>query len=255
VRPSSEGYEQKRGGRIMRIDRRYAYEEHFLDLRSGRISFGQFAKRTARLWRTLAAQIRRRWQHPPWHGFEDTVNDLLLWAWVFVPEFDPSRGQSMQRYVVWNAYDKTKKECHRIRGASHSRPAGASDNPDRARSRLERPLSSYGEEGSDDGEVSGAVERICFAHGVYTAAMQEADLLHEEERGQVAARVWAYADNPSEMVALEVLAEARSIGEAAAMLYAREEARSELGLESEGHAAEVVTRVVRAVSARMGTAA
>lgn len=237
----------------MSNDRRY--EGDFLALRRGEVTFTMFVRRTDKLWRRLAAQIRRRWAHPPWHAFEDTMNDLLLGAWEFVPKFDEARGGSMQRYVVWNAYDRAKKACHKARGASHSRPAGESDNPDRARSRVERPLSSYGEEGSDEGESASAGERLCFAHGVFTVAVQEIAMLGEEERADVSGRIWAYAESFAEMTALEVLAEVRSVDEAAARLYETPASRRELRLRDEGHARDFVSRLVRAVSARMAATA
>lgn len=243
----------------MSNDRRY--EGEFLAVHRGEITFTVFAKRTDKLWRRLAAQIRRRWPHPPWHGFEDTVNDLLLNAWEYLTtqdpkrKWDPAKSASCQRYVVWNAYDKAKKECHKVRGASHSRPKGQSDNVDRAKSRNERPLSSYGAEGSDDDEVAGVVERLCFASGVYTAAVQEAALLGDEERTEMSGRIWAYANSFGEMTALEVLAEARSVGEAAILLFENDSSRRELGLQDEAQAVDFVSQLVRAVSARMGAAA
>ncbi len=237
----------------MGVDR--GYEAHFRALWRGEMSFATFAKKTDRLWRRLAAQMRRRWPQPPWHGFEDTVADLLLGAWEFAPLFDPERSSSVQRFVIYNAYDRAKKRCHKARGASHARARGESDNPDRAKSRIDRPLSSYGEEGADDGEVSGAAERLCYSHGVFTAAIAESEMLRDEESDAVRARVWACAETLDEMAVLEVLAEARTIPEAALRLYEDPRTRAELSLRDEDHAREVVSKVCRAVAARITSAA
>jgi hypothetical protein len=231
------------------------YEDQFLALYEGEIDFASFARSTSKLWRRIAAQIRRRWAHPAWHGFEDTVNDLLLAAWEVTPKYDPAKGASVQRFVVWHAYDKAKKACHKVRGASHSRPKGQSDNPDRAKSRIPRVFSSLGEQGSDDGEVAGLEERLCFAAGVFSPPNQEADLLDDEIRDSVGIRVWAFAESFRELEVLSVFAEARSIDEASERLYDREDLRKELALESVSHARDLVAKLVRAVSVRIATAA
>jgi hypothetical protein len=239
----------------------FRHEQDFRAYARFEITFAEFYRRTTRLWFALARQMRRRWPQPSWVTIEDTVNDILLTAADLikppiprVPQFDETRSTSLQRWVIYNAYDKAKKRGHKTRNASHARAKGEKDNPDRARSRIERPLSSFGEEGGDEGDHASVVERTCFSAGVYTSPEQEDALLGEEDRKDVAQKVWMMAESFEEMDALAALSEARSIPEAAVLLYSDRSIRRSLSLESRAHAEEVVRRVVRTVAVRLRTA-
>jgi len=99
-------------------------------LREGQLSFTDFATYTHNHWHRLAVHLYRRWKPPTGVDVEDVLQEVLLAAWQFVGTWDPEREVSLERYVVWNASDKAKKQLHKLRGAKLS---GSSDrNPSRA---------------------------------------------------------------------------------------------------------------------------
>ena len=232
-----------------------SYERHFRALRAGETTVAEFLAATAQLWRRMAVSIHRQWKGPSWLACEDTEQELRAWALHFVWEFgrgipDPSRGGSVQRYVVWNAFDKAKKAMHKARRAK------LSGNPDRAKSRVERPLSSFGrdEEGEHVAD-GGAVESLMFGVGAFTEPDQETRLIEAEEEQTQRVRAWSQASSFEEMRVMEVLAGAGSVEEAARSLMRDEGARAELELDDQKEAERVVRRAARAVAARMTRAA
>jgi hypothetical protein len=240
------------------VEEERSYERHFRALHDGDATFDEFARATAPLWRRLAAQLHRRWRMPTWHTQEETVQNFMLAAWQFVWQWEPEKTRSCQRYVIWNAYDKAKKAAHVARSAKRS------GNPDRAPSHIERPMSAYGDEGGDDGEQAYASERLMHAAGSeagvmgtrgFTAPDQEQRLIDDEERRAYGVRAWAQADTQAQLVAMQVLADAPSLGEAARRLYADEVVRVEFELEDEASALRLVEKATKAVAARMTDAA
>lgn len=223
------------------------FERHFVALHDGDITFDEFARQTLPLWRSLAAQVHQRWRLPHWYSREETVQNFLFAAWKFVWEYDPkrSRGRSIQRFVVWNAYDKAKKAAHVARAARRS------GNPDVEPSHVERPLSSYGQEGDSGEDRDQAGERLMHAKGAFTEPDQERGMLEAEDWAEVAVRAWSLANTLGEARALEALAAASTVEDAAQLLYGDEGARAELGIRSEAEAIAVVRRTVRAVAGRL----
>jgi len=136
----------------MRIDDEH--EESFALLRDGRITFTQFARRTATLWRRQAAILMRRWRQPAWVAREDVEQDMLLAVADFTWKWEPDRGTTLGAYVVYNAFDKAKKRAHKARGAKLS--GNADSNPSHA----ERPLSSYAKQGEDADDGSWWERRV-----------------------------------------------------------------------------------------------
>lgn len=227
-----------------------SYERHFRALRAGETTVGEFLVATAQLWRRMASSIHRQWKGPAWLSREDTEQELRLAALHFVWEYDASRGRSVQRFVVWNAFDKAKKAMHKARRCK------LSGNPDKAKSRVERPLSSYGKDGQDeDGSQDFATERLMFGVGAFTEADQEAGLIAAEDERSQHARAWGQASTFAEMRAMEALAGAGSVEEAARSLMRDEGVRVELRLDDQAEAERVVRRAARAVAARMTRAA
>jgi hypothetical protein len=110
--------------------------EGLLAVLAGRETFDELVKRTRGYWRRLAGSIFRRWRQPMWVSPEDVEQDLLMWAWKFVWDFDPKRGTSIEKFVEYNAYDKAKKLAHRARKAK------LHGNPDGEQGRFERNFSS-----------------------------------------------------------------------------------------------------------------
>ncbi len=224
----------------------HGYERHFRALHDGATTFDEFAAATAPLWRRLAAQLHRRWRMPAWHTQEMTQQNFLRAAWEFTWQYDAAKAKrGLQAYVVWNAFDKAKKAAHKARGAR------LSGNSDQNPSCIERPLSSYGDDGGDDGDQAGAVERLMHASGSYVAADQEERLIQREERAADNARAWGCAATLRELRVLEVLAEADSLSEAARFMWDDEAVRVELALAAPGDAMGVVMRTVRAVAKRL----
>jgi hypothetical protein len=104
-------------------------------LARGAIGFGEFARVTRGDWLKLAAHLMMKWTPPAGVTREDVSQELLLAAWLFVGQWDESRGVSLPRFVVWNAIDKAKKWLHKQRGAKRQR-----DNDE---GRFHRSVSSY----------------------------------------------------------------------------------------------------------------
>lgn len=136
-------------------------QAQLLALRERRTSFDRFAFETRPRWVALARYLLSRWKAPPCVGVEDLVQELLLACWHFVDEWDPDRGTSLERYVVWNATDKAKKWLHKERGAPHRR--------DNDRSRIHASLSAL---------APGWETRVSF----WKPADQEAPIIRDQVR-------------------------------------------------------------------------
>jgi DNA-directed RNA polymerase specialized sigma24 family protein len=93
------------------------FEKTLWDVYEGRMTFDQLVCRERKHFRSLAANIMRRWQLPAWVALEDVEQDLLFAAWHKLWDYEPNRGISITRYLVYNAYDKAKKAAHKARGA------------------------------------------------------------------------------------------------------------------------------------------
>ncbi len=111
-----------------------------LALRTGRISFQTFERRTRNVWAAIAKHILRRWRGPIAVSEQDIVQELYVSVWTFTGHWDEKHGQSITNYVVWNAYDKAKKWLHQQRNAYR--------RDDSSPSRCEMPFSAMRRAGS-----------------------------------------------------------------------------------------------------------
>lgn len=134
-------------------------ETQLLALRERRMTFNRFALETRPRWVALAHYLLKKWKSPPSVGVEDVVQELLLACWKFVDKWDPTRGPTLERYVVWNSTDRAKKWLHKMRKARHQRD----DDP----SRLQP---------STDGWAPGWETRVSF----WGDANQEAPIMQRE---------------------------------------------------------------------------
>jgi hypothetical protein len=64
-----------------------------------------------------------------------------LGAWIFLAHWDPKRGATIERFVIFNSMDKAKKWLHQQRGAYR--------RDDRSPPRFDRPFSSFLAPGAD----------------------------------------------------------------------------------------------------------
>lgn len=150
------------------------------ELREGRSTFDEFARRTAPTWTRLAAWFLRRWPGQAAVDEEDLRQELLLAAWRAVSEWDPTRGVAIDRFVFYQtglAATRTLKRALSYRKGRGSvwtlpLPREAAVEPGQhrvavVRERLERARAGEGLEG----EVAGALLEhrplAAVAEGIY----------------------------------------------------------------------------------------
>lgn len=80
-------------------------------------SFDEFAKKTTRVWESIARYLLRRWECPVAVSIEDVTQELLLNAWLRYKKFDPNRGVTLKRFLIFNATEYAKKWVHVQRNA------------------------------------------------------------------------------------------------------------------------------------------
>lgn len=196
----------------------------------GSESFDDFARGTGERWRRLAQMIHRRWAQPGWVTLEDVVQDLLVGAWEAIWKWDRRRAPTIEGYLVWNAVDKAKKRAHKARGAVLH--ATADRNP----SRFDIAMSCF----SEDAEA--AMMSECVVPPEQDVALEWADMV---QRARGACRTEA------EVLAVEALAEERSVFRAAARIYEDPDVRLRYRLGDEDKAFRFVERAAVVVAARV----
>jgi hypothetical protein len=107
-------------------------KHELMAVRDGRMTFDVFVQQTSTRWRYLAEQLLRRWSAPAAVEVEDLQQELLVGAWAVLPRWQPARGTSVERYVIFNAMSQAKRWLHVQRGVRRSRRG---PHPDRVRSR------------------------------------------------------------------------------------------------------------------------
>lgn len=129
-------------------------------LRSGDMSWEQFYHQHRGDLERLATNLRGRWgrQCAGSHGTEDVAQDLLVGVWQVLGKWDPDRGPTLERYVVWHACQRAKDGLHRARGSS------LHGSRDRNPSRAAVPVSALvSDEASGSNRSHSAAERVLDA--------------------------------------------------------------------------------------------
>lgn len=224
-------------------------EKHLALVLTKRIGYDTFVAATQREFGALACSLTRRWAPPSSVTVEDVVQDLYFGAWLTLfpknpaKRFDPTRGVSLRRFVVFNAMSHAKRALHKARGAKLS--GTADKNP----SHIERPLSSMG--GNDDADDDG--------YGWIAALLSEepvaeAAFISREEREESVQRALRACTCARERVAVLALAEGGDVDGAGRVLYDDLDTRIALRLGSEEHATRYVTGAALAVASRLDAA-
>lgn len=103
-------------------------DEALRDFFERRISFDEFARRTAGDWTRMAEMLWRRWRQrlPSGVGAEDLRQELLTHAWVACGSYEPDRGPSIRAYVVWSACAGTQRWVNQQRNSLRRSGVGES---------------------------------------------------------------------------------------------------------------------------------
>lgn len=206
-------------------------------VRDEEIGFGDFVAGTRTEFRRMALHLMRRWKTPEWLVVEDVEQELYLGAWRFVPRFDPAKGKSLARYVVFNAMSEAKREMHRARGVT------IHGNPDRRVSRFEVPVSHLGAE-EGDGE---ALTEVLLAE---SPEAEDAMIATQRVRRSATEALWACA-TPRERTAVLAIREAGSLDKAGLVLYDDVDLRIANRLGSEEQAERFIQKHAGAVAQRI----
>lgn len=211
------------------------FDDALWELYEGKATADAFFLRTRIHWRRLAHHILKRWRPPSWFGLEEVEQELMLGAWAFVWKFEDDRNvgntprQRLSRYVVYNAYDKAKKQLHKARNAKK--------RDDSAPSRVDVCASAL----SSDPEFD-LFEKLAFV---------EADQEDLAVREQVLMR-WG---DDAEKAVLTALLQCEDFVDAAEKIYATPSLRDACKVTSPRDAARAVIGVGENLAARFGIAA
>lgn len=217
-------------------------EKNLALLLDGRSTFTAFARATRREYERMAAHLARRWVPPSWCAEEDVVQELYVGTWACIGRWDPSRGPSLARYVVFNAMSHAKRSLHKARGAKLSGSA------DRNPSRIERTFDPAPRSDEELSSFDAMVGRILVEE-----AIAEAAIIAGEERAVAIEAIVRACETPRERQAVMAIAQAGDIDAGGQLLYDDFDTRIRLRLPSEEHAARYVARTAAAVVGRMGT--
>jgi hypothetical protein len=175
---------------------------------AGRATFAEFLKATAKEWEALSASVVNRWKIPEHRAArEDIEQEMLLGAFTAFEKYDATISEDVGAYVCFSAIAAGKKKAHKLRGAK--RHSGKTP------SRIERPFSSFGDEGTGEKSADAVVEGLMLASGMVEDRESERRLLCEE-RKEEAERL---ALNEAERIAVEVILDGLSLDDGAKILY------------------------------------
>lgn len=222
-------------------------EKMLWQLRDGKIDFGAFVLGTRTEYRAMAAYLLRRWVGPEWFTQDDLEQELYLETWHHVwgyvgeknghVDYEPGRGVTLSRWVVYGAMGKAKRELHKARGVT------ISGSPDRKPSNFETPASFI----VGDGAEADFIERMLHAEEPLADAVLEAV---ETTRTKATKALQACATK-KERYAVLAIRDAGSLDGAARVLYDNVDRRSELRLGCEDAAERFVERHAWKVAQRM----
>jgi hypothetical protein len=211
--------------------------------REGRTTFGELMRATRKRWERLALGVIRRWRPPAWFTKEDAVQEMLAAVDVLVWDWLPEKGASISKFVTWNAVNETKYAVHAARGVS------LHGSPDKVKSVIERPMSSFRRQYEDGDED--AIESVLAEAGFVTQAAHE-ERVEQRERVQ---RALAACDSIPEMVSIREIERAGTIEGGARAIWADRNKRALCRVTSEVKAAELVARSAVRVASRIEASA
>ncbi len=79
---------------------------------AGKMTFDEFARSNQQDWQRMARYLLRRFPIES-AAEDDVVQELLIGSWQASRKFDPARGVSAERYLVFNMMSKAKKRLKR----------------------------------------------------------------------------------------------------------------------------------------------
>lgn len=218
---------------------RSVMESAIAQLVDGRCTFEEFVCETLPRWRTLAKRILRRWRAPASFGVEDAVQEMLFAAARFAWLWDSRRGVTRVRFVEWNCVNEAKYALHSARGVS------LHGNPDRERSVLELPFSSFANEGAAP-EWSNAIEDLLAYDATSSGPPPEIEAFERREN------VLANCRSVEEIIVMRAVEEVGSVAGAVAAVWGNRRRRRLVRARSLDDVARIVVRTVDDVAGRLG---
>lgn len=203
-------------------------------VRDKSIDFGRFVHATRSEFRAMAHALARKWKSPLL--VDDIEQELYFHAWIFIWKFDPTRGVTIARFVVFNATHHAKRAMHKARGVS------TSGCPDARVSRSEMPLSALGSDG--DGEM-------LLAMLVSDEPKADEVAINVQQCRQAATRALSVCTSKKERYAVLAIREAGSLDNAGRLLYDDVDHRTTLRLGCESHAERFIVKHAGAVARRI----
>lgn len=195
-------------------------KHELMAVRSGRMTFDAFARKTSTRWRYLAEQLIRHWAPPAAVGVDDLCQELLIGAWIVLPRWQPAKGTSIDRFVVFNAMSSAKRWLHVQRGVKRSR---IGPHPDKIPSR--HPI------------AVGDLE-------IQTDANQIEAIDTKRRHAEALMKVGALASSRDRLCA-SLVARTGSIDRAADLLWSDLNSRKRCGFKSRAQARRQVYRATR----------
>ena len=214
------------------------FEAALLEAHRGTITGTELLRRSDSRLKALAESVYRDWYRkmPAWADSEDVYQVMAEHMLDMVSRYDPTRGVSIRRFVVWNLVDKAEKQIHKWRGAALHRAPG------KMPSRFERPIAALIRVGSERDEEE---QRASFE--ATTNAVQH----DHAESARFFDDALASAATISEALAILALkASGGSLVRAVGVLYDDADARIECSLMSEADARRLVKKTLNAIVAQ-----
>lgn len=217
-------------------------------LRERQIDFGAYVTATRSEYNSMARYLLRRWAAPEWFTLEDAEQELYLETWRHIwgyqgadgrfIDYDPTRGVTLSRWVVYGSIASAKRALHKARGVT------INGSPDKKPSQLETPASFLGE------------EMRSFIDGLLgEEAVAETTIGQVEETRIAATKALRVCTSKKERYAVLAIREAGSVDGASQVLYDNFDHRITLRLGSEDHAERFVMKHAGAVAQRMNRVA
>ena len=91
--------------------------EKALDILRETGDFDKFVKASTPIWGAIARYLLRKWKCPAGVDEEDVLQELVMNAWLLHEKFDPTRGVSMSRNLIYTSTSYTKRWIHKQRNA------------------------------------------------------------------------------------------------------------------------------------------